>query len=456
MESHEIMGIIGVLLFLGVVILFTKKVFKNISAEASRKIIHISTGLVSLTFPFIFDSYIPVIIIVALAILGLTALKYIKTFNDKFGEGLFGVKRKSYGEIYVALAVGILFVTYKLTNVNIVNYLIPILILTFADSTAALIGVVYGRKKISSMNEDTKSIEGSFIFFIVAFMCTLFPLQLMTNIGRAEVLIISVLVGILAAMIEEVGHDGSDNFLIPIYTYSILAYNFDKDASVLLYNIGIMFVVILVSMIVFKINRLSKLAIVYALLCAYMTLILGSLNWLYIPLLTFIFFGILPSANEKEKKNEFNYKIIETNTIIGSAFLWLKIVTGLNDICFLCFLVSYAMVIAMNAYTRFTVFLEKKSFISAILSIIKALLVIEIPYILWNSYRGIYRVWDWGIVFFSIIISVIAIKHLNKKYDYSYINMSSAVANTVTMGIITGIIFVGYLIAGWNGWIVLS
>lgn len=456
MLKQDIIPIIVVLVFLSVVILFTKKIFKNTSSEMSRKIIHVLTGITTLTFPFIFTSYISVIIISASAIIGLSLLKNVKYAREKFGDGLFGVERKSYGDLYLALAVAILFTTYKITEASVVTYLIPILTLTFADSVAALVGVNYGKKKISSEYEDTKSIEGSFIFFVVAFMCTLIPLQLITTVGRAEVLAISFFVGILAAMIEMIGHDGNDNLLLPIQTYAIVAYNLDKTMDVLAYNFAIMLILILICMLVVRITRFSKLAVVAALLCGYMTLILGSINWLYIPLLTFIFVGIFPGANDKEKGNEFNYRIIETNTIIGSAFVWIRSVTGLTDICFVCFLVSFCCVIAMNAYTRLTVFWDKKPLFSAIFAIVKAVLVIEIPYILWNSYRGIYRVWDWAIVFISIIISVIVSKFLNKKFDYSCINIPAATANTVTMGVITSTIFILYIFAGWNGWIMLS
>lgn len=456
MIKQDIIGMIIVLLVLALAILFTKKIFKNVSGEVSRKIIHVVTGVTCLTFPFIFTSYISVIIVSSIAMIGLFLLKNVKNIRNTFGDGLFSIERKSFGDLYLALAVGILFTTYKVTNAHLVTYLIPILTLTFADSVAALVGVNYGKKKISSVNEDTKSIEGSFIFFVVAFMCTLVPLQLMTNVGRAEVLVISFFVGVLAAMIEMIGHDGNDNLLLPLQTYAIVAYNIDKGLDVFLYNFEVMFVVILISIIVFKINKLSKLALVAALLCGYMTLILGSINWLYIPLLTFVFFGILPSANEAEKKNEFNYKIIETNTIIGSIFIWLRAITGLTDICFVCFLASFCMVIAMNTYTRLTVFWRCPVFKSTIWAVLKAILVIEVPYILWNSFRNVYRVWDWIIVFVVIVVSVLISRFLNKKFDYSYINMPSAIANAVAMGIVTGIIFVSYIFAGVNGWIMLS
>lgn len=456
MIGQEFIALLSILVVLSLVILFTKKVFKNISGELSRKIIHIATGITTLTFPFIFTSYISVIIISGVTIVGLLALKNVKSIRNRFGDGLFNIERKSYGDLYFALSVAILFTTYKVTGAHVVTYLIPILTLTFADSVAAVVGINYGKKSISSVDEDKKSIEGSFIFFIVAFLCTLVPLQLMTSVGRAEVLIISFFVGILAAMIEMTGHDGNDNLLLPLYTYAIIAYNIDKGLDVFTYNFVVMFAVMLISIIVFKINKLSKLALVAALLCGYMILILGSINWLYIPLLTFIFFGILPSANEAENKNEFNYRIIETNIVIGNVFVWLRAITGLTDICFVCFLASFCMVIVMNTYTRLSTFWKYPSIKSAALAILKATLVIEIPYILWNSLRNIYRFWDWIIVFTVIVIAALISRALNKKFDYSYINMTAAVANTISMGIVTGIIFILYILAGVNGWIALS
>lgn len=445
-----------ILLILGFATIFTKKIFKKSSPELSRKIIHVTLGITVLSFPYILESHITVIILGILAFLSLFALRKIPILRQKFGDGLFGVQRKSYGEIYFIAAVVSIFSLYKVMNLHVAHYLIPIATLTFADSTAALIGCKYGMNKISDVYEDTKSLEGSFIFFVVAFMCSLIPLQLMTTVGRTEVLIISAFVGILSAMIEMTAHDGSDNFSLPFLTFLIVQYNFDKTSNELIYVFWIIVFLCLICAIIKGITNISKLAIAGALLYGYMTLILGSINWLYIPLLEFAFFSIFPKTNAIEKKNKLNYRIIEYNIIVGMFFVYLKSITGLIDICFVCFLISYCMGLCMNTYTRLHVFYKHTPKYSIIVSIIKTLLVIEIPYIIFNAGNGVYRWWDWILVLVSIIISAFISKKLNQKIDYSTTNINAAKANTIAIGITTGLVFAIYLTLGGIGCITLS
>lgn len=445
-----------ILAILSVSLLFTKKIFKNSSPEQSRKIIHVTIGLTTLTFPYILDSHLTVIALGIIAFLGLFALRNVKCLNKKFGAGLFSVDRNSFGEMFFIAAVVVIFSLYKLLDLNVVHYLIPIATLTFADSTAALVGVEYGKKKISANYEDTKSMEGSFIFFVVAFMCSLIPLQLMTTIGRAEVLIISTFVGMLSAMIEMTSHDGNDNFILPFLTFLIIQYNFDKTADELIHIFYIVTSLVIICMMINKLTKISKLAIVSCLLHGYMTLILGSINWLYIPLLEFAFFAIFPIANEQEKKNELNYRIIEYNIIVGTIFVYIKSVTGLIDICFVSFLVSYCVSLCMNTYTRVHVFYNKSEKISMLYGIAKTLFIIELPYIIFNTNNGVYRWWDWIIVLVATVTSAFIAKYLNKKYDFSIVNMKAAKTYSIVMFTISSIIFIGYLILGGLGCIVLS
>lgn len=449
--------IIIVLVILLFSVLFTKIIFKNTTSEQSRKIIHVTLGLTTLIFPLIFTNYIPVVILGIIAFIGLLMLKNIKYLKNKFGAGLFDVERKSYGELYFVIAIVVVFSLYKILNLNVIYYLIPIATLTFADSTAALVGVKYGQNKLSTENEDTKSLEGSFIFFVVAFMCCLIPLQLMTNVGRLEVLLISTFVGILSAMIEMTSHDGNDNFLLPFLTFLILQYNLNESANTLI-NISIIVgFMIFVCIIVTMSTKISKLAFVSALLCGYMTLMLGSMNWLYIPLLEFAFFSIIPRTNEREKNNVLNYKVIEYNVLIGSIFVYIKSITGWINICFLSFLISYCMSLCMNTYVRLHIFYQKSETKSIIYSIIKTIIIIEIPYILFNTlYLGVIRWWDWIIVLGTIILSAYIIKALEKKYDYSVINLKAAQKNTLYIGITSFLVFFIYLILGGTGCIILN
>jgi hypothetical protein len=126
-----------------------------------------------------------------------------------------------------------------------------------------LIGTSYGRTNLAHEQENAKSSEGSIIFFIVAFICTLVPLQLMTEIGRAEVLVINFLTGLLAAMIELVSTNGNDNLLLPLLTYSFLRYNSEQSLHILFTNFSIMLFFPVAIFIIHKITNISKLSIVY-------------------------------------------------------------------------------------------------------------------------------------------------------------------------------------------------
>ena len=187
-------GSIALVAFIMIVALLIIKLIEkktNINGELKRKLFHMTMGLVVLTFPYIFHNRISVIIIGIVSILMFIIMKHT-SLKKSIGTILYSVDRQSWGEIFFAISVVLIFYWSKGEKIT---YSIPILILTFADSTAALIGKKYGKKSLSMLNEDKKSIEGSFMFFIVAFMLTLVPLLLYTNVGREETLLISAIVG---------------------------------------------------------------------------------------------------------------------------------------------------------------------------------------------------------------------------------------------------------------------
>ena len=204
------------LVLLGILKLIEKKT--KINGELKRKLFHITMGLVVLSFPYIFKNRLSVVMIGAICIIIFVLMRHTK-LKKSIGSILYSVDRESLGEIFFAISVVLIFYW---SNGNKVLYSIPILLLTFADSAAALIGKNYGKKNLAQMNEDAKSIEGSFMFFMVAFILTLVPLLLFTNVGREETLIISAIVGFNVALIEMISHTGNDNLLIPLTTYAFL------------------------------------------------------------------------------------------------------------------------------------------------------------------------------------------------------------------------------------------
>ncbi len=92
-------------------------------------------------------------------------------------------------------------------NKNIVT--LSLLYLALGDSVAALVGVKFGKIKLGSKG---KSLEGSLAFFVVAFLCSLFFVNI-------EYAFISAFLG---AAIEFLPLPVDDNFILPIFIAGLL------------------------------------------------------------------------------------------------------------------------------------------------------------------------------------------------------------------------------------------
>jgi len=347
----------------------------DINGEIKRKLFHMSMGLVMLTFPHIFKSVISVGVLGVLAIIVLLALKYTKLKNS-LGTILYSVDRESLGEIFFVISV---FSIFYLSKGNNVLYSVPILILTFADSTAALIGKNYGKKNIAELNEDAKSIEGSFMFFMVAFMATLVPLLLFTTVGREETLIISTIIGFNVALIEMISHTGNDNLLIPLTTYAFLATHINMPVEILRQNLIILGVIFILVTIANRIKSWSKLALVETMVVGYLTITLYGIYAVIPPLMLFFTCMTFPKLRENEKSNIYDARIIETNVVIGIAICGLVAITGMKSQFFMVYALAYSMHLTVNTFVRFKYFLKLSEINSLILAFAKGLVFIFTP-----------------------------------------------------------------------------
>ena len=137
------------------------------------------------------------------------------------------------------------------------------------------------------------------MFFMVAFMTTLVPILLYTNVGREETLIISAIVGFNVALIEMISHSGNDNLLIPLTTFAFLSIHINQDLNTLkMYLIGFIIIFILVT-IANRVKAWSKLALVEAIVIGYLTTILYG--W----------YAIIPPVLKKEKMKKKIYMMPE-------------------------------------------------------------------------------------------------------------------------------------------------
>jgi len=402
-----------VLIALAGVILITKLNAKHLSAEGSRKIIHITMGCLTLTFPFIFAYRQSVVYLGIIAIAALLSIRLNKRLRHGIGSALLNIQRESFGEIYFVVSVVVVFVLHE----SAFQYLIPIAVLTFADSVAALIGTSYGRYSLSHKNEDAKSSEGSVMFFIVAFICALIPLQLMTDIGRAEVLVISFLIGILAAIIEIVCSRGGDNLLLPILTYSILLYNINQPLRSIFINLAVMAALLVLGIVVYKLTGITKISVAYSFLVAYIAMTQGGVTWVLPPLMLFLTFGILPMMKDEEKRLTHTSNVIECNTTVGIIWLVASVFfPRYRDIFYISFALAFACHLAINTYSRLINYKAARTLPAVICAFLKATVFISLPVLI------ITRMSLFTLVLYTVFLILIlpCTVFLNRKTNYNY------------------------------------
>lgn len=373
-EWTSILFVISLLTIALLIIKLIEKKMK-IQPEIERKLLHGAMGLVMLTFPYIFKSTLSVGILGIMAIIILYILKNTR-LKESLGTVLYSIERESLGEVFFVISV---FLIFYLSKGDKILYSIPILILTFADSTAALIGKNYGKKNMAKLNEDAKSIEGSFMFFMVAFILTLVPLLLFTNVGREETLIISTIVGFNVALIEMISHTGNDNLYIPLTTYAFLVTHISLEAESLRINLLILDVIFVLVSIVNRVKAWSKLALVETIVVGYLTVTLYGIYAIIPPLILFFTSMRFPKVKENEKTNLYDARIIETNILVGIAICGIVAITGLKKEFFMIYALAYSMHLAINTFVRLKYYFKISEIDSIIFAFTKGLVFIFLP-----------------------------------------------------------------------------
>ncbi len=166
----------------------------NWSAELQRKVVHVATGLYALTLPLTFSEAWPVLLLSAIAVLVMAAMRLPQVARSGIASTISGVDRQSYGELLLAISIGFLF--FRSVGPPVL-FVLPMLVLAFSDAVAALTGVHYGRR-LFAVEKGVKSLEGVAMFFLVTFIIAMVTLLLMTDIPRHSVVFLSLIVAVLA------------------------------------------------------------------------------------------------------------------------------------------------------------------------------------------------------------------------------------------------------------------
>ncbi|MEO1146727.1 MAG: hypothetical protein AAFY26_14165 [Cyanobacteria bacterium J06638_22] len=261
------------------------------NSELVRKLVHIPMGLLTLSFPWLFTSPWSVTVLGSLAIGFLVSLRLVVPLAKRLGKVLGSVERRSLGEVYFTISIVTVFWMSSLSDVPATEqrllFIIPMLILTLADAVAALIGVRYGQTRYTT-DEGFKSAEGSLAFFMVAFFSVHIPLLLFSTTGRAETLMIAIILGLLVMLLEAIAWRGLDNLFIPMGSFLLLNAHLTMTISELVWRLVATVLLVLLGLAWRPNTTLNDSAILGVAFVGYIAWMLGGFPWLLPPLLLFL------------------------------------------------------------------------------------------------------------------------------------------------------------------------
>ncbi|HYC47746.1 MAG TPA: hypothetical protein VED01_19910 [Burkholderiales bacterium] len=186
--------------------------------EVLRKGLHMSMGLTTLSFPWLFDTAWPVVLVAGASAAAFLAFRARFVLFRRLAQAMQGIKRVSVGE-YCFVAVTC--IVFALAADDPVLYCIPMLLLTLADSAAALVGTTWGRHRYLTLG-DYKTLEGSAAFFIVAFACIAIPLAWFTPASNPESMVVAALIALAVTVLEAAVGGGFDNLLVPLGAFAAI------------------------------------------------------------------------------------------------------------------------------------------------------------------------------------------------------------------------------------------
>jgi phytol kinase len=316
--------------------------------EVVRKAMHVGSGLIALTLPSLFDRAWPVALLAMIASTGMFALKSVRGLRLGLGAVTGSVMRNTIGEICFPLGVGLIFV---LADGDWLLYTIPILILTFADASAALIGVFYGVRRYTT-DDGVKTLEGSLAFFQAAFLSTLTPLLLFTQLGRAETLMIALVMGVLSMLLDATAWWGLDNFLIPVLSFLGLRSFLGLELEQLILQFVLTMGLILFVIFWRKRTTLNDSAILSTVIYGYLCWTLGGWAWIAPPLVLLLSYTIISPHDVAQHERPYTVPVVLSVGAVGLFWLLLANASNSGALFYFPYVISFAAQLAMIGLAR--------------------------------------------------------------------------------------------------------
>lgn len=210
---NNLIGIILATLYI-VVVFITSKLVEKKGKEASRKWIHIMLCNIWFIYLAFIDNIIVACILPALFVV-------INTLSYKFN--LIKImerenKKDGFGTIYYAISILILsLITYYIKNPMLATT--GLLIMGYGDGLAAIVGKSVKSKKFQIFGGE-KSVAGSTTMLIVSLIISAITLAVL---GTEAIFIKSIIIAIVATILEAVSVKGLDNITVPLLITLLVA-----------------------------------------------------------------------------------------------------------------------------------------------------------------------------------------------------------------------------------------
>ncbi len=294
--------------------------------EHTRKAVHVGMGTIAAALPWLFEGTWPVLGLAGGLALAFVALKLFAR-RSALGEAMHDVGRDSRGDLYFAVSVAAL---WLLAGGDRLLFVVPVLVLTLGDATAALVGRHYGRRYFDD-RQAGKTFEGSAALVLVTLLAVAAPLTLAGRTSPLEAVLIAGTLAVLVTLLEAMAWHGLDNVFVPIGAFLLLRTSLDLEPAALALRLAVAVACLGVMALARTRTTLRDAALAGAALAGYLVWALQGWWWLVPPLALFaVYTWLFPRLRASSARE---HDLHAVAGVMLPAMVWLfagRLFDGLN------------------------------------------------------------------------------------------------------------------------------
>jgi len=210
LAMHPLIALLLLLTLLGVLMGITVLLHRNAgwSTEQSRKFLHVSGGILSLTLPLFFQSHWWVL---ALAVVAFGILLF--TFLRRLMPAVHATKRNSVGSVLFPIPVYVCFLVAELQH-SLLYFWLPVALLAFADTAAEIGGNRWGKYSRPFFGGQ-KTMAGTLCFGCTALLVCIICLRDLYAVDFTRATIVTIVITVATTLAEWRTLRGWDNLSVP-------------------------------------------------------------------------------------------------------------------------------------------------------------------------------------------------------------------------------------------------